>query len=70
MAEAPEHAAATATITEVLGQVVTMRAESISFECHGEAGCVARVMVSGGGHEILCELNAEGDLISARVIER
>ena len=61
-------AAASATIASVLEQVVTMRAERVSFEPHG-TGSVARIQVAGGAHEILCELNTEGDLLSATVVE-
>lgn len=67
MTEEPQ--AAASTIASVLDQMATMRAESVTFEPRGPAGSVAHVRVAGGTHEILCELNAEGDLLSARVIE-
>lgn len=60
---------AAATIASVLDQVATLKAESVTIEQCDGGGSLAHVRVAGGGHEILCELNADGDLLSARVIE-
>ena len=61
--------AITDAIAHVLGQVVTMKVAGITYVPGADGGTVAHVAVEGGAHEILCELDRNGSLMSARVIE-
>ena len=68
MADAP-NAGAGEAIAGLLDQVVTMPVDDVTYEPARPDGWVARIRVSGGTHEILCELAGDGRLLSARVIE-
>lgn len=64
-----DDAKASASISKMLEHVTTMRAASVDIRSRGTDGSLAHVAIEGGGHEIICEVNADGDLVSARVIE-
>ena len=65
----PSEAAAAATLRSVLEQLVMLDVAEVRIEPRGPAGSLARVMAVDRLHEVVCELNAAGDLLSARVIE-
>ena len=64
-----DDAEASASIPKVLEHVTTMRAASVDIRSRGANGSIAHVAIEVGGHEIVREVNADGDLVSARVIE-
>ena len=57
------------TIREVMAQVPTLEVEDIRIEHDVVGGAVAKLRVRGREHEVICELDGDGRLLSARVIE-
>jgi len=63
------NAAACGAIADILDQVVTMPVDDVIYEPAAPDGWIARIRLTGGSHEIVCELSGDGRLKSARVIE-
>ena len=60
------------TLRQVLEQLPTLQVEDVHYEpalAGSGASTLARMTIVGHQHEVVCALNARGDLLSARVIE-